>query len=651
MESGSPFITSGKVVKNCKKEPKVGDGFENNPWSVEDASTFLKYCCPECDYQILNLEMFSRHALQNHTKSKLLFRIEKYEEKVTNYEEIVTNFEEIVTNYENNLEIQTASDFPLQSEEMETDPFVKNYKIQLPDSKANDVENNRIFHQEPRKPIIKKCKISNVPKGKKKNGVKTVRPRKQSIDEEFELVKQQCGRHKIPRMAMMLSIPKSSIDARIKEEGITFSKKLAKCVFCNMEKKCKICSAQFSKWTLLNQHMFDMHKETIQKIEKCELCFSEFASKKVLILHKLHTHQVGKDKCCVYCDFKHASWLKLGNHIDSFHPEYAEPTYFCQICGKGFIFEENWQYHETHLHKTNRCNVCKIDCLDRDGLKAHFLQKHKFEKSFEEEVENCDLCLFEVSSKGLLEKHLKEKHQSGKKKCCPYCDFKSSGGWPDLKYHIDYHHPKNGDKKHFCDTCNEGFIYKESVKLHKNSKHQKHVCHICGMEYSAKMNLKEHMLKNHKNESETKNWICETCAYSAPTKKSLNAHITVKHAIDKHENCPICEYHAPDMKHIHVHIDSKHPEHDKKTFVCNHCPRSFIFEASLKKHLENQRTMAKNRAKKINLGLMQRNRRKKYGDHYLNQPDNPTNDIQTKTIETGTYNLINRPSGSCISLK
>ena len=34
------------------------------------------------------------------------------------------------------------------------------------------------------------------------------------------------------------------------------------------------------------------------------------------------------------------------------------------------------------------------------------------------------------------------------------------------------------------------------------------------------------------------------------------------------------------------------------------------------------------------------NRRKKYEDHKLNQPDNPTNDIQTKTIETGTYNLI-----------
>ena len=45
----------------------------NNPWAVGDASAFLKYCCPECDYQILNLQMFSEHALENHSKSVALF--------------------------------------------------------------------------------------------------------------------------------------------------------------------------------------------------------------------------------------------------------------------------------------------------------------------------------------------------------------------------------------------------------------------------------------------------------------------------------------------------------------------------------------------------------------------------------------------------
>ena len=69
------------------------------------------------------------------------------------------------------------------------------------------------------------------------------------------------------------------------------------------------------------------------------------------------------------------------------------------------------------------------------------------------------------------------------------------------------------------------------------------------------------------------------------------------------------------LKHQIRFIDSKHPEHDKKTFNCDHCTKSFIFKASLQKHLENQRTMARNRDKKINLGLMEKNRRKKYDEH------------------------------------
>ena len=52
---------------------KAIDIVENNPWSVDDASDFLKYCCPECDYQILNYDMFSSHALQTHEMSRVLF--------------------------------------------------------------------------------------------------------------------------------------------------------------------------------------------------------------------------------------------------------------------------------------------------------------------------------------------------------------------------------------------------------------------------------------------------------------------------------------------------------------------------------------------------------------------------------------------------
>ena len=46
---------------------------ETNPWSVEDASVFLRYCCPECEFSHLDLQIFTNHALDNHNGAKLLF--------------------------------------------------------------------------------------------------------------------------------------------------------------------------------------------------------------------------------------------------------------------------------------------------------------------------------------------------------------------------------------------------------------------------------------------------------------------------------------------------------------------------------------------------------------------------------------------------
>ena len=60
-----------------KVNVKVEDYFSNNPWCVEDATVFLKFCCPECDYQIPDLQLFSDHAVGNHDKSTALFGTEK----------------------------------------------------------------------------------------------------------------------------------------------------------------------------------------------------------------------------------------------------------------------------------------------------------------------------------------------------------------------------------------------------------------------------------------------------------------------------------------------------------------------------------------------------------------------------------------------
>ena len=56
-----------------KVKVKLEDTFSNNPWCVDDVTAFLNFCCPECDYKIPDIQMFSDHAVENHTKSKALF--------------------------------------------------------------------------------------------------------------------------------------------------------------------------------------------------------------------------------------------------------------------------------------------------------------------------------------------------------------------------------------------------------------------------------------------------------------------------------------------------------------------------------------------------------------------------------------------------
>ena len=60
--------TNGDIEPAIKLEK-----FDENPWSVHDASVFLKYCCPECDYHSGSLKGFSNHALENHERSSTLF--------------------------------------------------------------------------------------------------------------------------------------------------------------------------------------------------------------------------------------------------------------------------------------------------------------------------------------------------------------------------------------------------------------------------------------------------------------------------------------------------------------------------------------------------------------------------------------------------
>ena len=57
-----------------EEEPSIKtESSDLNPWSVDNASVFLKYCCPECDYKNEELLIFTNHALEKHVNARLLF--------------------------------------------------------------------------------------------------------------------------------------------------------------------------------------------------------------------------------------------------------------------------------------------------------------------------------------------------------------------------------------------------------------------------------------------------------------------------------------------------------------------------------------------------------------------------------------------------
>ena len=52
---------------------KIEDGLALNPWEGKDVFAFLKYCCPECEFNNNDLQLFTEHAFENHTNAETLF--------------------------------------------------------------------------------------------------------------------------------------------------------------------------------------------------------------------------------------------------------------------------------------------------------------------------------------------------------------------------------------------------------------------------------------------------------------------------------------------------------------------------------------------------------------------------------------------------
>ena len=116
---------------------------------------------------------------------------------------------------------------------------------------------------------------------------------------------------------------------------------------------CEICAIEYMSPVGLKQHMLKEHRSPDATDFICDVCgFSTF-SKVKLKRHVLEKHEIEKHKCCPYCDYRYPDQAHVDRHIDRKHPEHGEKQYFCDVCGKGFIFKASLKDHPQYYCPKN----------------------------------------------------------------------------------------------------------------------------------------------------------------------------------------------------------------------------------------------------------------------------------------------------------
>ena len=352
-----------------------------------------------------------------------------------------------------------------------------------------------------------------------------------------------------------------------------------------------------------------VHEE--KKLFNCSMCDFSSGLKYNLTRHYDTVHEKKKSVPCTYCDLCFIQKSDLKRHCETVHKEEKvteKLVFHCEICKTSYDRKHTLKRHIEQVHEGKKakefpCSLCHKSFSVKRNRKRHVVEFHEGKKpmpiirSKESKKQfnlTCELCWLALSSYKEKLKHNKEKHLSkdgNKMKCCIYCDHKTKE-WANLQRHIDYKHPDHGEKKHVCDCCSEKFIFNFSLTHHKRHVHQNFVCEICGASYTNLHRYKEHMNLKH-NPNLAKTFVCEQCGFSAVSITKLRRHVHEKHEVERHHQCPHCPYKQHALHRLNIHIDNVHPDIEEKKFFCDHCPKSFIFQDSLKKHMDTVKIKGK----------------------------------------------------------
>ena len=520
--------TLDKSNINITFDPLKVEMRDSNPWLVEDVSSFLKYCCPECSYSDRDLETFSNHALGNHKSSVAFFSMDEVNIKTENqdYDHDYFSLESTTTDLsppDNSNMIQSFDGFD-----------VKGIKVEKTDEelKKEVFESSNVSSVTEKRPYT--CDVCQ-------KTLKNKHTLKEHVIRVHEGNGQRSDKYK-------LKDPKRAEKYR----------KMLKVI--GLKDPPKICPKPNCDYTtrelkLLNYHLDTKHPDSGQKSHFCDLCEKGFIHNTSLQMHKRKDHKEGKK--CPHCEYTttDSSTVNSNNqwylHVDKNHSDIYTKKFFCDYCSEGFIYNTSLRAHKVKKHKDcqiiNSCPHC--DFKDKSSIRfyKHIETKHPEHGPKNFFCENCKMG-FIFNSSLSLHKNLQNNCKKVLKpdrfdKQCPYCDYKTNlkSRWC---IHIDTKHPEHDEKKHFCEKCNKGYIFQISMTTHARMQCQfstwkkayygaKSVCEHCGLSITNH-HMKKHMRTIHSSElfpnGDAPKFVCEQCGYSTVSSGYLKHHIFTKHA-------------------------------------------------------------------------------------------------------------------------
>lgn len=317
---------------------------------------------------------------------------------------------------------------------------------------------------------------------------------------------------------------------------------------------------------------------------------------------------------------------------------YLHSPYRCEQCFKGFMDEDNLHKHSMTQHDLSRglivCEFCKFRYKDKRGLNQH-LKKHRLKficrqckyvarttfsakehyKMHSGQIHECKHC---GKSYGKLSSHLSHMrvHHPLDLVWCEYCgepfigEFGLNGH--KKRAHRDLIFPSDAT----CDICNTHFTNVSALKVHI-SRSKEGACETgcvhCGLGFDDSLKLKDHLLDSHRRKKKypcekcdktfakeslysshyrrihadssampvnVKNWICEVCGKSLPSKCVLVYHQR-NHTGERPYQCATCAKSFTMRKllqsHLRVHTNAR-------PYSCKLCPKTFKGLAALRAH-------------------------------------------------------------------